>query len=499
MTETKSTGATGKPEKRQGFHDTAAMSKKKKILVLNCFLVSALLLLFSSCMHTAGINRTVYSLDDLSIDTDFAKEDSLSSYNGYKGKIIKLSPINGSNWDDWSKPVYWDLNNYSDFYNITISMSVLVEPASTRIFNEAPLLKNSSEIDINYNPNIGCTIYNGSRFSRFGGSAIEVPCGQWTDIVFSQIVYLSKNGDRKVFIDGVNEHQGLVDLSLYIRHFKVTMEKINGGKYLALTFDDGPSDLTDTLLDKLDELGVKATFFLLGMGIDALNPRFDKGLTRIGREEKIPERRALVRRMFYDGHDVASHSYSHNYLGGGKLDGNDTIDPDQQIEEIPILENYSVTVYPLNEEDIRKELEDTQIAIQKAIYGDYDYLNHPWVSKYFRTPFSSDETKATILLDTVKTIGLPIIYGLGSDDYLPQLSPEEIAETIHGNLLPWGISINHDPSTAPQILDVLDIIVPLLKAEGFEFATISEMERKRGKDLTPGNVYYNLWIDAPEY
>ena len=30
---------------------------------------------------------------------------------------------------------------------------------------------------------------------------------------------------------------------------------------IALTFDDGPGKYTDTLLDKLDEYGAKATFF----------------------------------------------------------------------------------------------------------------------------------------------------------------------------------------------------------------------------------------------
>lgn len=61
---------------------------------------------------------------------------------------------------------------------------------------------------------------------------------------------------------------------------------------VCLTFDDGPHpELTPRLLDLLAELGVPATFFL------------------IGREaEKYP---AIVRRMMADGHTVGNHSYSH--------------------------------------------------------------------------------------------------------------------------------------------------------------------------------------------
>ena len=37
-----------------------------------------------------------------------------------------------------------------------------------------------------------------------------------------------------------------------------------GEKAIALTFDDGPSDYTEMLLDGLDEYNAKATFFVIG-------------------------------------------------------------------------------------------------------------------------------------------------------------------------------------------------------------------------------------------
>ena len=68
-----------------------------------------------------------------------------------------------------------------------------------------------------------------------------------------------------------------------------------GDKVVYLTFDDGPCKTTPELLDVLDELGVKATFFVTA--------QFGEGETLEGYLKEISAR----------GHEVAVHSYSHNY------------------------------------------------------------------------------------------------------------------------------------------------------------------------------------------
>ena len=60
-----------------------------------------------------------------------------------------------------------------------------------------------------------------------------------------------------------------------------------------LTFDDGPSSITNTILDILKQEDVKATFFVLG-----------------NRVEKNPE---AVKRIYDEGHYIANHGYSHIY------------------------------------------------------------------------------------------------------------------------------------------------------------------------------------------
>ena len=66
-------------------------------------------------------------------------------------------------------------------------------------------------------------------------------------------------------------------------------------KYIALTFDDGPSrKYTPILLEGLKERGVHATFFLMGKNIE-------------GEED-------IVKRMSEEGHLIGNHSYEHIQL-----------------------------------------------------------------------------------------------------------------------------------------------------------------------------------------
>ena len=66
-------------------------------------------------------------------------------------------------------------------------------------------------------------------------------------------------------------------------------------KYVALTFDDGPSGRhTKTLLDGLEARNVKATFLLCGY-----------------RMAQFPE---LTQRIFNEGHEIGFHGYSHGNM-----------------------------------------------------------------------------------------------------------------------------------------------------------------------------------------
>ncbi|WP_017586286.1 polysaccharide deacetylase family protein [Nocardiopsis ganjiahuensis] len=65
-------------------------------------------------------------------------------------------------------------------------------------------------------------------------------------------------------------------------------------KCVALTFDDGPGEYTDELLDILEEHNARATFYLLG--------------------SKVGSHKAEVRRMAEEGHEVGNHTWKHDDL-----------------------------------------------------------------------------------------------------------------------------------------------------------------------------------------
>lgn len=68
---------------------------------------------------------------------------------------------------------------------------------------------------------------------------------------------------------------------------------VTSSKYVALTFDDGPSGkYTRALLDGLYDRGAKATFLLCGY-----------------RMVNYPD---ITRRIFEEGHEIGYHGYSHN-------------------------------------------------------------------------------------------------------------------------------------------------------------------------------------------
>lgn len=69
---------------------------------------------------------------------------------------------------------------------------------------------------------------------------------------------------------------------------------------IALTFDDGPYIYTGDLLDKLKSYGAKATFFLTGNNL---------GKGQINDPKTMYP--AMIRRMHADGHQIASHTWSH--------------------------------------------------------------------------------------------------------------------------------------------------------------------------------------------
>jgi peptidoglycan/xylan/chitin deacetylase (PgdA/CDA1 family) len=80
---------------------------------------------------------------------------------------------------------------------------------------------------------------------------------------------------------------------LYSPGYAENLSRYSKSKTVYLTFDDGPSIITNSLLDTLKECNVKATFFVVGKEIN-------------GRED-------VLKRIYNEGHSIGLHTYSHNF------------------------------------------------------------------------------------------------------------------------------------------------------------------------------------------
>lgn len=178
-------------------------------------------------------------------------------------------------------------------------------------------------------------------------------------------------------------------------------------KTIALTFDDGPSiENSGSILKTLRTEGVKATFFVVGKEA-VLHPE-------------------LIRSMVIDGHEVASHSYSHSR----KLN--------------------------------MKDMKDAADCI-KGITGKSPRLfRPPWGKISLRQLFCA-------MVNNMKTI----LWSFDSCDYKLK-SPIELEEYVMNASISSGdILLFHDDYRHTS--EALAGIISNLKTKGFKFKTVTDL------------------------
>jgi peptidoglycan/xylan/chitin deacetylase (PgdA/CDA1 family) len=199
----------------------------------------------------------------------------------------------------------------------------------------------------------------------------------------------------------------------------IVISKVNTTKkVVALTFDDGPDPLTTpAVLDALKKNNVKATFFVLGAKV-----------------EKSPQ---LAQRIVAEEHEIGGHGYAH---------------ADYNRHDIEYIHN-----------DINKT---NQIIFQTCKI--YPLL--------FRPPggYLSED-----MVDLIKKEKLTIAYWTyqtDSKDWKAGVSANKIAGHIINNIDPGQIIILHDGGgNALQTAKALNIFIPILKEQGYQFVTVSEL------------------------
>ena len=186
---------------------------------------------------------------------------------------------------------------------------------------------------------------------------------------------------------------------------------------LALTFDDGPSGLTEILLDLLKEFGVRATFFWLG--------------------QHLKEFKVLARRAFAEGHAFGNHSFDHT-----------------DFTEISA------------DEVLREQIKKTQMLYRNTLGIEPSLV---------RPPFGVVTDK---LIEALKEMGMKVVFwSIDSGDFIEgKNSADRITNKVVSLLHEEAIILMHDGGSATiNTIKALRMIVTYCKAQGYEFTTVHDL------------------------
>lgn len=204
----------------------------------------------------------------------------------------------------------------------------------------------------------------------------------------------------------------------------------DGKKYIALTFDDGPSSYTSQVLDILAEKGVKATFFNLGSSA----------------ENYPDECKAIVDA----GHELASHTMAH--------------------QNLPDMDRDSLRAEITNAASVLKDASGVETQMIRAPYGAFTDVE--WAR-------AGDLISCNVLwnIDTL-------------DWELP--GADGIAECVLSKAFNGAIVLMHDGGgDRSETVEALPDIIDGLLDDGYELVTVSELLELDGRvpdDVINGTV-----------
>ena len=208
-------------------------------------------------------------------------------------------------------------------------------------------------------------------------------------------------------------------------------------KYIAISFDDGPCPKsnnggTEAMLAKLEELNVKATFFVIGQNVRA--------------------NKTIARTIFNGGHELGNHSDGYGSLGSSSTAA------------------------------ITANLNAASLAISE-ITGEYPSL--------FRAP---NLDHGTNLSKVCKDMDMALIDGSTNDDWDGTgHTPTTIKNSVLANPQDGGIILLHDNNTSKgDTLSALPDIINGLRERGFWILTVSQLATVKEKSLEAGKRYNSI-------
>lgn len=207
---------------------------------------------------------------------------------------------------------------------------------------------------------------------------------------------------------------------------------MNSSKLAALTFDDGPNTVTTPqVLDVLEKHNVAATFFVIGNNI-------------------TPESSEVMLRAVKMGCGIENHSRTHSDMT------------------------------KMSAGEISAEISFTSGAIEKVAGGRPEFFRPPYIAC------------GQQMFDT---IDLTFICGIGADDWNEEISADERFRRITEQVSDGSVILLHDMEGNFRTVEAIDRIIPAMKADGYEFVTVSELFSRKGIVPKKNIIYTNVFQD----
>lgn len=249
------------------------------------------------------------------------------------------------------------------------------------------------------------TVEVAPQIEKQAGGAIQF-VSQWGR-TGKKTVWTGEVSGEKVDREVVEPAQNMVVSSLNVR-------PEGDGKYIALTFDDGPSGYTQRILDILKERGAKATFFNLG--------------------SQVSGRPALAKAVLESGNELASHTNQHMNL------------PD------------------CDRDTLRSEISSAFDAIEGAVGSRPQMIRAPYGA------FTDVEWARAGDL-----ISCNVLWNIDTLDW-KRPGAQAIVDGVLSNAYNGAIALMHDGGgNREQDIEALPAIIDGLRAQGYELVTVSEL------------------------
>jgi len=197
-----------------------------------------------------------------------------------------------------------------------------------------------------------------------------------------------------------------------------------------LTFDDGPSPYTSSLLDVLEEYEVRATFFMLGENV-----------------ERFP---AVAAEVAKRGHAIGNHTYEHTRLVGLSFD----------------------------------------VAMREVERGRASILRATGVrSHLFRPPYGQFDTASFLAVRLMNY--KPVLWSVAGVDWRKDKAGQ-IVDRVLAGIQPGGIILLHDGATCAkggrisdreQTVRATRALLETLLSQGYRFVTIPDMIHSKQTEI----------------